>query len=158
MAIASSLSLMFESSAASDDDEESLSDVVYNYLRSGGASTKEIVVNLSLTLTVNSRSKRSVQERYNVTMFRTANLNASGTSDELSNVTSKSLLTQTYYECPHPEYIVFTWVLCLIALATALKLYYLIKLFLAIAMISVYTILIMIPYNIVFSDNYIVDE
>lgn len=47
----------------------------------------------------------------------------------------------------HPEYIVFTWVLCLIALATALKLYYLIKLFLAVAMLIVYFILIQVPYN-----------
>ncbi|KAJ8920880.1 hypothetical protein NQ315_015673 [Exocentrus adspersus] len=54
--------------------------------------------------------------------------------------------------CRHPEYIVFTWVLCLIALATALKLYYLIKLFLAVVMVVIYTVLILIPYNDTFNN------
>ncbi|XP_060516864.1 adenylate cyclase type 8 [Cylas formicarius] len=52
--------------------------------------------------------------------------------------------------CQHPEYIVFSWVLCLIALATALKLYYLIKLCLAIIMVATYNILMLIPYKPLF--------
>jgi len=44
-------------------------------------------------------------------------------------------------ECPALEYIVYTWVLCLVALATALKLYYLVKTTLATVMVSVFTTL-----------------
>lgn len=61
-----------------------------------------------------------------------------------SNTDSGTIILRN---CRHPEYIVFTWVLCLIALATALKLYYLIKLFLAVVMVIVYTVLILLPYN-----------
>lgn len=52
--------------------------------------------------------------------------------------------------CSHPEYIVFTWVLCLIALATGLKLYYLVKTFMATFMVCCYAILITIVFNDVF--------
>lgn len=55
-------------------------------------------------------------------------------------------------ECIHPEYVVFTWVLCLVALATALKLYYLVKTCLAIIMVTVYTLLIMLAYPDAFHD------
>lgn len=54
--------------------------------------------------------------------------------------------------CKHPEYIVFTWVLCMIALATALKLYYLVKLLLTLVMVAIYTILILFPYKPIFDD------
>jgi hypothetical protein len=53
-------------------------------------------------------------------------------------------------QCLAPEYIVYTWVLCLVALATALKLYYLVKTTLATAMVSVFTTLILVAYKEVF--------
>lgn len=56
-------------------------------------------------------------------------------------------------DCVHPEYLVFTWVLCLIALATTLKLYYLVKTFLASIMVVVYTGLTSLAYPQVFSQN-----
>lgn len=52
--------------------------------------------------------------------------------------------------CSHPEYLVFTWVLCLIALATGLKLYYLVKTFMATIMVCCYSILISIVFPQVF--------
>ncbi|XP_058455823.1 adenylyl cyclase 78C [Malaya genurostris] len=52
--------------------------------------------------------------------------------------------------CVHPEYVVFTWVLCLISLATALKLYYLVKTFMAITMVACYSILILAVFKQVF--------
>lgn len=52
--------------------------------------------------------------------------------------------------CSHPEYLVFTWVLCLIALATGLKLYYLVKTFMATIMVCCYAILISIAFPEVF--------
>lgn len=53
----------------------------------------------------------------------------------------------------HPEYLVFTWVLCLIALATTLKLYFLVKTFLASIMVAVYTGLTSLVYPQVFSQT-----
>lgn len=54
--------------------------------------------------------------------------------------------------CSHPEYLVFTWVLCLIALATGLKLYYLVKTFMASIMVCLYAILISIVFPEVFEN------
>lgn len=70
------------------------------------------------------------------------------TSDSVDNSTVS--ICDTY--CKHPEYIVFTWVLCMIALATALKLYYLVKLLLTLVMVAIYTILILLPYKPIFDD------
>lgn len=49
----------------------------------------------------------------------------------------------------NPEYIVFTWVLCLVSLSTGLKLYYLVKTFLAIVMVFFYGAIILAsaPYT-----------
>lgn len=49
--------------------------------------------------------------------------------------------TREPQHCPALEYIVYTWVLCLVALATALKLYYLVKTTLATLMVTVFTTL-----------------
>lgn len=49
--------------------------------------------------------------------------------------------------CVHKEYIVFTWVLCLVSLATALKLYYLVKAVMALGMVAFYTALILIRFR-----------
>lgn len=54
--------------------------------------------------------------------------------------------TEESDDCVHPEYLVFTWVLCLIALATTLKLYFLVKTFLASIMVAVYTVLTSLAY------------
>jgi adenylate cyclase 8 len=56
-------------------------------------------------------------------------------------------------QCLAPEYIVYTWVLCLVALATALKLYYLVKTTLASAMVSVFTTLILVAYKDIFDEG-----
>lgn len=73
--------------------------------------------------------------------------------DYHSNFLAREVMTKLRNNyCFHPEYIIFTWVLCLIALATALKLYYLIKTFLAIIMVALYTILILVPFDLVFND------
>ncbi|XP_047028114.1 adenylyl cyclase 78C-like [Helicoverpa zea] len=50
-------------------------------------------------------------------------------------------------ECYRPEYVVFTWVLCLVALTSVLKLYYLIKTLLATVNVVMYTILLVHFYN-----------
>lgn len=55
--------------------------------------------------------------------------------------------------CLHPEYMVYTWVLCLIALATGLKLYYLVKTFMALIMVGCYATLILVIFPDVFARN-----
>ncbi|XP_066603528.1 adenylyl cyclase 78C-like isoform X2 [Prorops nasuta] len=55
--------------------------------------------------------------------------------------------------CLRPEYIVFTWILCLIALASALKLYYLVKTALATVIVSIYAVLIFVVCKDLFSTN-----
>ncbi|XP_027841680.2 adenylyl cyclase 78C isoform X1 [Aphis gossypii] len=61
--------------------------------------------------------------------------------------------TEETNDCVHPEYLVFTWVLCLIALATTLKLYFLVKTFLASIMVAVYTGLTSLAYPQVFTQT-----
>lgn len=55
--------------------------------------------------------------------------------------------------CIPPEYMVFTWILCLIALASALKLYYLVKTALALVIVTVYTVLIFVLCKDMFSEG-----
>ncbi|XP_055325693.1 adenylyl cyclase 78C-like [Sitodiplosis mosellana] len=64
----------------------------------------------------------------------------------------KQYLNEHKALCSHPEYLVFTWVLCLIALATGLKLYYLVKTFMASIMVCCYAILISIMFPDVFEN------
>lgn len=52
--------------------------------------------------------------------------------------------------CVHPEYLVFTWVMCLVALATTLKLYFIIKTLLALFMVTFYALLVIVGYPRIF--------
>ncbi|KAK0083227.1 hypothetical protein PV325_009156 [Microctonus aethiopoides] len=56
----------------------------------------------------------------------------------------KSVLNLESKSCLQAEYIIFTWILCLIALASALKLYYLVKCALASIIVFMYAALIII--------------
>ncbi|XP_061392005.1 adenylyl cyclase 78C [Musca vetustissima] len=58
-------------------------------------------------------------------------------------------------ECAHPEYIVFTWILCLVSLATALKLYYLVKVIMAVCMVAFYTTLIQLVFPRIYTKELI---
>ncbi|XP_048005531.1 adenylyl cyclase 78C-like [Leguminivora glycinivorella] len=50
-------------------------------------------------------------------------------------------------ECYTPEYVVFTWILCLIALTSILKLYYLIKILMATVSVVIYAIFLVVYYK-----------
>lgn len=124
-------------------------------------ATSEAIKSLSQKLSNISQlveKNAIVVKKRNTGLFRKKRSTATVTTEVPtgfeSNATTNSLDTSTAImrSCRHPEYIVFTWVLCLIALATALKLYYLIKLFLAVVMVIVYTILILLPYNDTFNN------
>ncbi|CAG9767609.1 unnamed protein product [Ceutorhynchus assimilis] len=117
--------------------------------------------NLTQILMGKRRKKRSMRQcseplaKCNWKMKRLRReLTESTTTEEfpLNNTTIAPSCSDCVF-CKHPEYIVFTWVLCMIGLATALKLYYLVKLILTLLMVTVYTILIMVPYRPIFATN-----
>lgn len=66
-------------------------------------------------------------------------------------ISNSSMICDKASHCVQPKYVVFTWVLCLIALATALKLYYLVKTILAFTLVTVFCILILFVYPDVFN-------
>ncbi|XP_029674751.1 adenylyl cyclase 78C isoform X1 [Formica exsecta] len=68
-------------------------------------------------------------------------------------LTLKNLDVLEETSCIRPEYMVFTWILCLIALASALKLYYLVKTALAAAIVLVYAVLILIVCKGMFTEG-----
>jgi adenylate cyclase 8 len=76
---------------------------------------------------------------------------------EILNNSFTSIKDQPYF-CVHPEHLVFTWVLCMIALATTLKLYFLVKTALALVMVTVYTLLIVVHYPQVFQQKVLDDQ
>lgn len=106
------------------------------------------------TLIRSKRRIRSPSERIlETTTAATTGLDINTSLTE--TVPCNNLTTQEFTpkpECMHPEYVVYTWVLSMIALATALKLYYLIKLLLAILMVALYTTLIVLPSNHIFNE------
>ncbi|XP_070148669.1 adenylyl cyclase 78C isoform X1 [Polyergus mexicanus] len=68
-------------------------------------------------------------------------------------LTLKNLDVLEETSCIRPEYMVFTWILCLIALASALKLYYLVKTALAAAIVLVYAVLILVVCKDMFTEG-----
>lgn len=71
---------------------------------------------------------------------------------DVGDETNKTLVPEV--SCVHPEYLVFTWVMCLVALATTLKLYFIIKTLLALLMVTFYALLVIMVYPKIFNDNY----
>ncbi|CAG9782710.1 unnamed protein product [Diatraea saccharalis] len=79
------------------------------------------------------------------------NTPSSLTNSSESNMTGSNNTQATQpstEECYRPEYVVFTWILCLVALTSILKLYYLIKTLLAIVNVAMYTILLLVYYDV----------
>ncbi|XP_052133041.1 adenylyl cyclase 78C-like [Frankliniella occidentalis] len=56
--------------------------------------------------------------------------------------------------CSSPEYSVYSWVVCLVAIATCLKLYFLVKTALAVALVAAQSVLIVCTFPQVFSRDY----
>ncbi|XP_034823896.2 adenylyl cyclase 78C-like isoform X1 [Maniola hyperantus] len=73
---------------------------------------------------------------------------------QTNNITRTETTTETPHveknpeECFTPEYVVFTWILCLVALTSILKLFYLIKTVLAIVNVGLYAVLLLVYYNV----------
>lgn len=128
-------------------DEQRIKDIIRKYIE-------------MIKITNNSTSEIDLEEKltYNTTDYN--ELNCSSNTDECMEhkIEKRSVLPEANVirryvrdtsentndeSCRHPDYIVFMWVLCLIALATALKLYYLIKTVLAVAMVLLFSMLIL---------------
>ncbi|XP_062128237.1 adenylyl cyclase 78C isoform X1 [Drosophila sulfurigaster albostrigata] len=121
--------------------------------------SKTIQTNLTITTPASGQSSAvSLLSQYNesihnasgeVVLRRLESFEESLRSLALSQYTGGAL--HSYIEdekgCVHQEYIVFTWVLCLVSLATALKLYYLVKAIMALGMVAFYTSLIFIRFR-----------
>ncbi|KAM7358388.1 adenylyl cyclase 78C [Cochliomyia hominivorax] len=88
------------------------------------------------------------------------NNNSFMTDDNYTIYYTDRILQNEYYtpDCAHPEYIVFTWILCLVSLATALKLYYLVKVIMAICMVAFYTTLIQLVFPLIYPKDLIDQE
>lgn len=71
-------------------------------------------------------------------------------SDSNKTADASSTVIVTVLACVNSEYLVFTWVMCLVALATTLKLYFLIKTLLAFIMVSFYAFLVIAGYPNIF--------
>lgn len=113
-----------------------------------------IKLNNSLTTNEDVFYKTKKDKLFNLTIHNRISRSIIESSLNKSFLSEKILLkesTDDFVKCCPPEYIVYCWVLCLIALATALKLYYLIKTFLAVIMVSCYALFILVPYNDIFN-------
>lgn len=99
-------------------------------------STSETVINSTISYPVTLKSDDEPSS---------STQNNSDSNNNYENLKAKP-------DCMHPEYVVYTWVLSMIALATVLKLYYLIKLLLAILMVALYTVLIVLPSYHIFNE------
>lgn len=112
---------------------------------------------MSAELTLD-RNRRTIIVSTAVIMMSTASSIglASYHSDETKSLIVRSSFNGTFFcetlpPCIQPKYIVFTWALCLIALASALKLYYLVKTTLAVSLSGLFCILILFIYPDVFN-------
>lgn len=98
-------------------------------------------------------AKRSIDEEKAKTDIGKPNLILKGTEHNFhlkiqkDNGTWFSTKEKTIDKCIHPEYMVFSWILCLIALNSALKLYFLVKFFMASSMVSCFAILILFVFT-----------
>lgn len=133
-----------------DTDENNNSQTIYYYIvKNINSSNVRTMIN-RFNFKPRNQARRSIilhSPVLNLTDSLSRSSNESGSSEESDGITP---VGKPNGECRYPEYIVFTWVLCLVALATALKLYYLVKTALALGMVTIYTLLILKWYPNVF--------
>lgn len=123
-------------------DEQRIKDIVKEYvemIRTLNSSTNELESDKDLLNNITDDGKCSS----NMEDCTKHAINKRSILPEYSGISRyKRSMSKSDCDCRQPEYIVFMWVLCLIALATALKLYYLIKTVLAVVMVVLYAVLI----------------
>ncbi|XP_016934930.2 adenylyl cyclase 78C isoform X1 [Drosophila suzukii] len=114
------------------------------YSNTSSMAEKEFKLNLVLNLSTTVKISRNPDQ--DITLTTTGH---SVSISNLSYVDPYGMRSSVNLEgtCAHPEYLVFTWVLCLVSLATALKLYYLVKAIMALGMVAFYTALILFKFS-----------
>ncbi|XP_017790028.1 PREDICTED: adenylate cyclase type 8 [Habropoda laboriosa] len=149
------LILTFLEAALRNDPSEEQKDVSSkeNQTTSHGSNSVE----MELTRIVNERASlakgRRRKEFFRGDVVSRKILSTLKTESQAEPLYSMDYVEEIIFEatCVRPEYIVFTWILCLIALASALKLYYLVKTALATIIVSVYAVLILVVCKDFFS-------
>ncbi|KAK5646054.1 hypothetical protein RI129_004518 [Pyrocoelia pectoralis] len=114
---------------------------------------KDSSYNKSLSSEANSTNtaNQTLLQNYNLPRISKRSLTFIADIVNVSDRNYSKIMFTYKHHCSYPEYIVFSWILCLIALATALKLYYLIKIMLAMLMLICYSILILVPFHSLFN-------
>lgn len=136
---------MLAKNCETDCDEQRIKDIVRTYIdtikmTNNSINEVEDSEKLSNSSTNNEFNSSVKPDDYKEHKIEKRSVLPKNSNNE-SNINTKNTIQDE--DCRHPEYVVFMWVLCLIALATALKLYYLIKTVLAVAMVVVFSILIL---------------
>ncbi|KYM77559.1 Adenylate cyclase type 8 [Atta colombica] len=105
---------------------------------------------------IGSRHYRRVARKRDIEGSQRKILSVVGEENQKARSKRLALMSSNELEetdCIRPEYMVFTWILCLIALASALKLYYLVKTALAAAIVVVYAVLILVVCKDMFTER-----
>jgi hypothetical protein len=123
---------------------------VHNVRNRGGIQDRAFLHSATTVnnILVQKRGKRATEDDNGTTMTEENSVSEPALHSDASSLDTDG--DREPEQCFAPEYIVYTWVLCLVALATALKLYYLVKTTLASAMVTVFTTLILVAYKEVF--------
>lgn len=170
MSVASSIGLFFCPMEFNDVQRNSITSAIQN--TTNRINGTEVISDLRMSMAIHLDAQNSSAEQNFMSSelnhiqieFEIKTKNQTAKSEhgfEGRNYTSKSHIYNTNknqyglekYSCSHPEYMVFTWILCLIALATGLKLYYLVKTFMATIMVLCYAVLISIIFPNVFGSS-----
>lgn len=137
---------ILDKDCATECDEQKLKDIIIKYIdMSKNISDKNEII-LSNNKTTNSEIVNCTSNNTDCTEKKLEMKHRMKRSIDSVNITDDLMINMQNVDktaCSDPEYIVFMWVLSLIALATALKLYYLIKTCLAVILVTIYGILIM---------------
>ncbi|CAH0722953.1 unnamed protein product, partial [Brenthis ino] len=103
--------------------------------------------NVHICCFVTIMSISSTTKLYICPLLRMSTKAVNVTNDSNTVTQEDTLNEEIIGECYKPEYVVFTWILCLVALTSILKLYYLIKTLMAILNVAMYSVLLLLYYN-----------
>lgn len=155
MSVASSIGLFFCPMEFNEIDNKSTTFILQNTMN----ESSEIQTNVDFLVATaypNNTSKSIMFMSHHIAIEIEDDESDSFNGTARNNITTTEVyqyLNEPNNSCCHPEYLVFTWILCLIALATGLKLYYLVKTFMASLMVVCYAVLISVIFPNVFESS-----
>ncbi|XP_035711027.1 adenylate cyclase type 8 isoform X4 [Folsomia candida] len=104
-----------------------------------------------------NKSKNSASDKFSSVDESEDKANSSGMSADNNDTTNVIEFGSNLCLDSH-HYIVYSWILCMVALAAFLKLNFLVKASITVLMAIVYNLLIFIPYKELFLDEFLQDE